>query len=138
MQQVFAFYLPNTGGNQGTFTLGGIDHRRFTGDLHNVSLTEQTYWQTDMDSFYVGGTQLAGRQRIVLDSGTSTLAGPSSYVTQFAAMVNATQLLPGRYTVTAEVLAPSPPSRSALGERYGNSKERTTSSTTRTWSASSA
>jgi cathepsin D len=99
MEQVFAFYLPNTGGDQGTFTFGGIDRRRFTGELHNVSLTEQSYWQTDMDSFYVGDVKLAGKSRIVLDSGTSTLAGPTSYVTTFANLVNATELLPGRYTV---------------------------------------
>lgn len=99
MQQVFAFYLPNTGGNHGTFTLGGVDHSRFTGELHNVSLTEMTYWQTTMDSFMVGTEKLHGTARIVLDSGTSTLTGPTEYVTKFAKMVNATQLMPGRYTV---------------------------------------
>ena len=115
MQQVFAFYLPNTGGDQGTFTLGGIDHRRFTGDLHNVSLTEQTYWQTDMDSFYVGSTMFSGKAHIVLDSGTSTLTGPTEYVTKFAAMVNATQLLPGRYTVDCASVSSLPTLKISIG-----------------------
>lgn len=115
MQQVFAFYLPNTGGDLGTFTLGGIDHRRFVGELHNVSLTAQTYWQTDMDSFYVGSTQFAGKARIVLDSGTSTLTGPTEYVTKFAAMVNATQLLPGRYTVDCSAVSSLPTLKISIG-----------------------
>lgn len=118
MEKKFAFYLPNHGsgpgkaGNMGTFTLGGIDTSRFTGELKTVSLTSETYWETQMDSFQVGGVTVTtgDKTNIVLDSGTSALTAPTAHVAQIAAAVNATQMagLPGRYTVDCKNVANLP------------------------------
>ena len=115
-EQVFAFYLTDNSGNNGEFTLGGIDHTRYTGELVNVSLTEMTYWQTVMNSFTLGNTKIAGTSRIVLDSGTSTLTAPTHFVKQIAAAVNATEmLLPGRYTVPCNKLHELPHLHISIG-----------------------
>lgn len=116
MEKKFAFYLPNHGagpgkaGNMGTFTLGGIDTSRFTGELKTVALTSETYWETQMDSFMVGDTTIttASKTNIVLDSGTSALTAPTAHVASIAAAMNATMIMPGRYTVSCSALKALP------------------------------
>jgi hypothetical protein len=115
MQQVFSMYLPNTNGHAGTLDIGGIDTSRYTGELKAVSLTTMTYWETVMDFFNVGDTQFHGIARIVVDSGTSVLTGPTDVVAKFAAMVNATQILPGRYTVPCGSLNTLPTLKISIG-----------------------
>lgn len=117
LEQVFAFFLPDQESNDGQFVLGGINTSHFEGELFNVSLTSMTYWQTVMDSFTVGDNRMHGIARIVLDSGTSMLTGPTHIVQQFAAMVNATQLMPGRYTVPCTSLSTMPSLHISIGGR---------------------
>lgn len=99
MEQVFSFYLQDVNADTGVLDFGGIDTAHYTGELKNVSLTTTTYWETVMDSFTVGNKQMHGIARIVIDSGTSLLTGPTEVVSQIATMIGATELLPGRYTV---------------------------------------
>jgi len=104
----FSFYLPDTSGNKGTFTIGGADKSRYTGDLKTIQLINQTYWETHMDSFYLGNDKIHGKARVVLDSGTSTLTAPVSIASMIAKKLNATELLPGRWTVSCFALGGLP------------------------------
>lgn len=115
IQKVFSFYLPDVAGTTGELDFGAIDPTHYTGNFVNVPLTSETYWQTTMSAFAVGGKQLVGKQNIVLDSGTSTLTGPTAYVDQIAKLVNATQLLPGRYTVPCTSVANLPTIHITIG-----------------------
>ena len=115
MQQVFSMYLPNTSGDEGELLLGGINKQRYRGTLKATSLTTMTYWETVMDYIYVGNTKVHNIARIVVDSGTSVLTGPTAVVAQIAQMVNATQLLPGRYTVDCSKVNELPTLKISIG-----------------------
>lgn len=106
MQKVFSFYLPENSANKGELSVGHIDTSKFTGSLQTVPLTHEFYWMAEMDSFAVGATQMSGAAGIVFDSGTSTLTGPTAIVNQIAALVNASQMLPGRWTVDCNAQLP--------------------------------
>ena len=115
MDQVFSFYLPSNSSDTGVLDIGGIDTAHYTGELQNVSLTTMTYWETVMDNFYIGDEKLHDIARIVIDSGTSMLTGPTEYVTKVAAMINATQLLPGRYIVNCAAVPSLPVIKVSIG-----------------------
>ena len=68
-----------------------------------------------MDNFYIGDEKLHDIARIVIDSGTSMLTGPTEYVTKVAAMINATQLLPGRYIVNCAAVPSLPVIKVSIG-----------------------
>ena len=108
MDHVFGFYLPEAAGVKGELTIGGIDRSHFVGELVDVPLTNETYWETKMDSIAIGDQQLAGSQYIVLDSGTSMLTAPTVYAKKFAQMLNATELMPNRWTVSCAALSVMP------------------------------
>ncbi len=115
LDPVFSFYLPKNANSTGVLDIGGIDTNHYVGELHNVALTSKTYWETHMDSFTVGETKLHGTARIVLDSGTSLLTGPTEYVAQVATLVNATELLPGRYIVDCASVSKLPVIKVSIG-----------------------
>lgn len=120
LEKKFAFYLPDTSGNQGTFTMGGVDKSRFTGNLHSVPLTSETYWETHMDKMTIGDLTVTNGARAICDSGTSALTVPTQYVGQIAKMLNASQIMPGRYSVSCSNLAAMPDVEVTLGgQTYG-------------------
>lgn len=99
MEQVFAFFLPNDASKNGELTFGGYDTSKYIGNLVSVPLTHEFYWMTALDRFTVGSTVYTTGAGAVIDSGTSTLTGPTAVVSAIANQLNATQLLPGRYLV---------------------------------------
>jgi len=115
MDTVFSFFLPVNTSNTGMLDVGAIDTAHYVGELKNVSLTTLTYWETVMDSFTLGSTQLHGIARIIVDSGTSLLTGPTEIVAQVAQMINATQLMPGRYTVPCSAVSSLPTLHISIG-----------------------
>lgn len=115
MQTVFSFFLPENEKHKGELVIGGINPDHFVGELKNVTLTEMTYWQSVMDSFTIGDTQIASTSRIIVDSGTSMLTGPTEYVEKVAKILNATQIMPGRYTVPCKSLASMPDMHISIG-----------------------
>merc|ERR1712028_196821 len=87
---VFGFYLSGTSGSDGEMTLGGIDSNHYTGDLTYVNLTQESYWETKLDSLVINGTRMTSATAVILDTGTSILAGPSADVKALAAQAGAT------------------------------------------------
>ena len=93
-EAVFAFYLSNATRPplppliKGELVIGGVDRKHYTGELHYVNLTSETYWETKADSLDIG-SYTSPTKRVVLDTGTSILAGPKDEVKKIAEMVGA-------------------------------------------------
>jgi hypothetical protein len=107
---VFAFYLGKADGVNGELTLGGYDQAHVGGPINWAPLTAETYWQTKMDSMTIGGVPQTNTTRVILDSGTSLLAGPSADVKAIATAVGATPffLNPKEYTIDCGKIASLP------------------------------
>ena len=97
----FAFYLGDSRKDRGELTLGGTDKTHYSGVLEYVPLKSQTYWEINMDTFAVGGTNYvpSGGQSAILDTGTSLLAGPTSSVKLIAKQLGAKPIIEGEYVV---------------------------------------
>lgn len=110
-EPVFAFYLSATSGTDGELTIGGIDKNHFTGDIHYVKLTSDTYWETRLDSLALEGMgSVTTATKVIVDSGTSILAGPSADVKALAAKVGAKPffLNPKEYTIDCKKVSSLP------------------------------
>jgi len=99
-EAVFAFYLQRDASLQGELVFGGIDHSHYTGELVNVPLTSDTYWEVSLDGMKFGGaTVVPSAQKAIIDSGTSLLAGPKELVDALAQKAGATSVLGKEYTI---------------------------------------
>jgi len=117
---VFAFYLSQSGTVPGELVFGGIDTSHFTGSLVWVPLTSETYWECDLDDIMIDGKSVTKARNAVLDSGTSTLAGPSADVKAIAQMVGAIQVLPGEYEIDCSKIPALPVVSVGLGQQIFN------------------
>lgn len=109
-QPVFAFYLPDADGSQGELLFGGVDENHYTGDLTYHSLSSETYWELTMDSMTVGGADVTSVKNVIVDSGTSLLAGPTADVKAFMAKIGAQPffLNPNEYTIDCSQVSSLP------------------------------
>jgi len=101
-EPVFGFYLSGASGQDGEMTLGGLDSNHYEGDLTYVDLTSETYWETKLDGLTINGKSQTTATKVILDTGTSILAGPSADVKALAASVGAKPffLNPKEYTIS--------------------------------------
>ncbi len=91
-QPIFSFYLGNSAKDFGELLLGGINTKKFTGDITYVPLLSATYWEITMDKFSVKGTDYGVGSKAIVDSGTSLLTGPSADVKKIADSIGAKEL----------------------------------------------
>jgi len=96
-QQSFSFYLGNKA--DGELTFGGVDSKHYTGNFTTIPLTEETYWQIGLKGITYGGKSMSTTTKAIIDSGTSTLAGPTSEVKAIAAAMGAKSLLGKEFTI---------------------------------------
>jgi hypothetical protein len=100
-ESVFAFYLQDDPSEEGELVIGGIDHSHYTGELVDVPLTSETYWEVSLDSMKFGGSSvISSPQKAIIDSGTSLLAGPKEVVDDLAKKVGATSVLGKEYIIS--------------------------------------
>jgi hypothetical protein len=114
-EPVFAFYLPSVASQQGELIFGGIDHSHYSGDLVDVPLISETYWEVSLDALSFGGSPLVSKQKAIIDSGTSLLAGPKDAVASLAKSVGATSILGKEYVVDCNKTASMPELKVTLG-----------------------
>jgi cathepsin D len=112
---VFAFYLSGSSGSDGEMTLGGIDSNHYTGELTYVPLTQESYWETKLDSLVVNGTRMTSATAVILDTGTSILAGPSADVKALADKVGAKPFVNGEYTIDCSLIPSLPDLEVTMG-----------------------
>jgi len=107
---MFAFYLGQEDGEQGELTLGGYDENHFEGQLTWVPVTSATYWETHLDALMIGDQKMSNATKVILDTGTSILAGPSEEVAAIAKSVGATPfpLRPSEYIIDCNAIPSLP------------------------------
>lgn len=114
MDQIFAFYLPDSPKLEGELTFGAYDTSKFRGPLVTAPLTNELYWMTTLQGFALGGTNLTAGAGAVIDSGTSLLTGPTTVVNAIGAMLNATNV-GGMFMVDCGRIDSLPPIRITIG-----------------------
>ncbi|XP_065910090.1 lysosomal aspartic protease-like [Dysidea avara] len=102
-EPLFAFYLnrdPSSRKEGGELDLGGVDPTHYQGDIFYERVTKQGYWQFNMASMRIKGTNVcSGGCNAIADTGTSLIAGPKSEVTRIQALIGAKAAVGGEYTV---------------------------------------
>lgn len=115
-EPVFAFYLQKDASATGELVFGGIDKSHFTGELVDVPLTSESYWEVSLDKAIFGSdTIVSSAQKAIIDSGTSLLAGPKEHVDDLAKKVGATLVAGKEYTIDCNKAASLPKLTVTLG-----------------------
>ncbi|NWY76971.1 CATE protein, partial [Erithacus rubecula] len=93
----------------GELLFGGFDSSRFTGTLNWVPVTQQGYWQIQLDNIQLGGTVTfcAGGCQAIVDTGTSLIAGPTKEVRELQNLIGAVSV-DGEYAVECSNLSVMP------------------------------
>ncbi|KII94327.1 hypothetical protein PLICRDRAFT_101811 [Plicaturopsis crispa FD-325 SS-3] len=96
----FGFKLSKSGAG---LTVGGTDSSAYSGDFTYAKVTQEGYWQVDLDGISVGGKSAVDSTSAIIDSGTTLIVGDSDGVKQFYAGIDgakeASSLGEGMYTV---------------------------------------
>jgi len=92
-ESVFSFHLGKDGAS-GELVIGGVDNSHYSGDLHYLPLSNETYWEVELQGMSIGGKSVTNVQRAILDTGTSVLAGPTAEVEAIAKQIGAHPVLP--------------------------------------------
>jgi hypothetical protein len=116
-EPVFAFYLQQDASAQGELVLGGIDKSHYTGELVDVPLTSETYWEVSLGSLKYGSTSISSGAKAIIDSGTSLLAGPKDAVAALAKQAGATSVLGKEYIIDCSKKSSLPDLTVTLGEK---------------------
>ncbi|XP_005230435.1 cathepsin E [Falco peregrinus] len=108
---MFSFYLGKNPESPlgGEVIFGGFDPSRFMGTLNWVPVTQQGYWQIQLDNIQLNGTVvfcMNGCQAIV-DTGTSLITGPTKDIKKLQNYIGATPV-DGEYAVDCNNLGMMP------------------------------
>jgi hypothetical protein len=107
-ENIFSFSLGDASGQPGELDIGAIDNTKYTGDLNYIPLSNETYWALGLDTITVNSESVTSAKRVIIDSGTSLLAGPTADVENLAKLVGAKKsfLNPSEYTISCSASAP--------------------------------
>jgi saccharopepsin len=102
-EPVFAFYLGDTAGtDEGSSeaVFGGIDKSHYTGKMIEIPLRRKAYWEVDFNSISFGSqTAELAETGVILDTGTSLIALPSTLADLLNKEMGATKGYNGQYTI---------------------------------------
>uniref|UniRef100_A0AAY4EHB2 Peptidase A1 domain-containing protein n=1 Tax=Denticeps clupeoides TaxID=299321 RepID=A0AAY4EHB2_9TELE len=105
-QPVFSFFLSksnSTSGQEGEVLFGGVDENLYTGTINWLPVTQQSYWQIQMDNVKVqGAVSFCQREQgcqAIVDTGTSLIAGPTRDILLLHQFIGATPTSIGEYLV---------------------------------------
>jgi len=126
---VFAFYLTrnDTQATGSEVVFGGIDKNHYKGDITWVPVSRKGYWQFNMTTISVAGTDnvgCAGGCQAIADTGTSLLAGPTAEVKKINEMIGAAPFINGEYMVSCSLLDSMPDVAFKLNGRVFTLKPR--------------
>ncbi|TVY24665.1 Vacuolar protease [Lachnellula hyalina] len=99
---VFAFYLGNADseGDESEATFGGINKDHYTGKITEIPLRRKAYWEVDLDAISFGdSTAELESTGVILDTGTSLIALPSTLAELLNKEIGAKKGYNGQYTV---------------------------------------
>jgi hypothetical protein len=119
LSKTFGFYLSNSAnGDEGEFTFGGYDPKKFKGNITWLPVVEKSYWgfSTDGGSFQIGKASGKLSGTYIADTGTSLMIFPDDLAdeinTEIGAKVN---LIDGNYYVDCSVAKKGPDLRIKIG-----------------------
>lgn len=103
-EPVFAFYLGDTNaGQESEAIFGGIDESHYTGKLTKIPLRRKAYWEVDLDAITFGdSTAELDNTGVILDTGTSLIALPSTIAELLNKEIGAKKSYNGQYTVECD------------------------------------
>jgi saccharopepsin len=104
-EPVFAFYLGDTNndGEESVATFGGIDESHYTGKMVKLPLRRKAYWEVDLDAITFGKeTAEMEDTGVILDTGTSLIALPSTIAELLNKEIGAKKSYNGQYTVECD------------------------------------
>lgn len=103
-EPVFAFYLGDTNnGEESEATFGGVNTDHYTGKLTTIPLRRKAYWEVDLDAITFGdATAELDNTGVILDTGTSLIALPSTLAELLNKEMGAKKGYNGQYTVECE------------------------------------
>jgi len=105
-EPVFAFYLGNTDNgeeDESEAIFGGINKDHYTGKVTNIPLRRKAYWEVDLDAITFGdNTAELENTGVILDTGTSLIALPSTLAELLNKEIGAKKSYNGQYTVECE------------------------------------
>ncbi|NXC74447.1 CATE protein, partial [Anhinga anhinga] len=93
----------------GELLFGGFDPSRFMGTLNWVPVTQQGYWQIQLDNIQLDGTVAfcANSCQAIVDTGTSLITGPTKDIKELQSYIGATPV-DGEYAVECSNLSVMP------------------------------
>ncbi|XP_048878236.1 pepsin A-like [Brienomyrus brachyistius] len=92
-QNLFSIYLSSNSEEGSVVIFGGIDSSYYTGSISWIPVSSEYYWQVNMTSVTSNGEAVAcadGCQAIV-DTGTSSIVGPSSDIQNLLSFLGASE-----------------------------------------------
>jgi len=102
-EKVFAFYLGDTNNGEGDESeaiFGGINKDHYTGKMTKIPLRRKAYWEVDLDAISFGdATAELDNTGVILDTGTSLIALPSTLAELLNKEIGAKKSYNGQYTV---------------------------------------
>lgn len=101
-EPLFSVFLSSTPSQQdgGEILFGGVNSERYTGDITYTDVTKKGYWQFSMDSLQVGSKSIVtSPTEVVVDSGTTVMAGPKEEIERINKYLRATPGPRGTYRV---------------------------------------
>jgi len=105
-EPVFAFYLSDTAngdGDESEVTFGGVNKDHFTGKMTNIPLRRKAYWEVELNAITFGdSTAEMENTGVILDTGTSLIALPSTLAELLNKEIGAKKSYNGQYTVECE------------------------------------
>jgi saccharopepsin len=104
-EPVFSFYLGNTDkeGDESEVVFGGVNKDHYTGKLTEIPLRRKAYWEVDLDAITFGdATAELDNTGVILDTGTSLIALPSTLAELLNKEIGAKKGYNGQYTIECE------------------------------------
>ncbi|EIM89716.1 acid protease [Stereum hirsutum FP-91666 SS1] len=102
-QPVFSFKLSSS---HAELFLGGTDNSDVSGDFTYVPVTEEGYWQVDLDSVALNGNTTVSQISSIIDTGTTQILGDTTNVAAIYAQIPGAALAPeegdGIYTIPCD------------------------------------
>uniref|UniRef100_A0A673APV7 pepsin A n=1 Tax=Sphaeramia orbicularis TaxID=375764 RepID=A0A673APV7_9TELE len=109
-QDLFSVYLSSSSEQGSVVTFGGVDPSHFSGSISWIPLSHELYWQISVDSVTINGQVVAcnGGCQMIVDTGTSLIAGPQNDISNINRYVGANGNQYGDYLVNCNSVAQMP------------------------------
>ncbi|KAJ5287601.1 hypothetical protein N7478_003287 [Penicillium angulare] len=104
-EPLFAFYLGDSTkeGDDSEVTFGGVDKSHYTGEITTIPLRRKAYWEVELNAIKLGEESAElDNTGVILDTGTSLIALPSTLAELLNKQIGATKGFTGQYSVECD------------------------------------